>query len=69
MAAAVRAGPQRGGAGVEPVWSRTKYTDLANFVPEDVEDLATEAELSLEDTQGDQQLLRSFFAAAGLSLD
>lgn len=54
---------------VEPVWSRTKYTDLANFVPEDVEDLATEAELSLEDTQGDQQLLRSFFGAAGLSLD
>ena len=54
---------------MEPVWSRTKYTDLANFVPEDVEDLATEAELSLEDTQGDQQLLRSFFGAAGLSLD
>lgn len=53
---------------VEAVWSRTKYTDLANYVPEDKDDLATEAELSLEDTQGDPALLQSFFQAAELTL-
>lgn len=53
---------------VEPAWSRTKYTDLANFVPDDVLDLEIEAELSLEATRGDQKLLRSFFQAARLKV-
>ncbi len=51
---------------VEAAWSRTKYTDLANYVPEDVLDLEIEAELSLEATKGEQKLLRSFFHAARL---
>ena len=51
---------------VEAAWSRTKYTDLANYVPGDVLDLKIEAELSLEATKGEQKLLRSFFHAARL---
>ena len=53
---------------VEALWSRTKYSDLANYVPEDVLDLEIEAESSLEHTQGDQKLLRSFFQAARLKV-
>jgi transposase len=51
---------------VEPLWSQTKYADLANYVPGDVLDLKIEAELALEATKGEQKLLRSFFHAAGL---
>lgn len=51
---------------VEAAWSRTKYTDLANYVPADVLDLTIEAQLSLEAAKGEQKLLRSFFHAAGL---
>ena len=51
---------------VEAVWSQTKYTDLANYVPDDVLDLKIEAELALEATRGKQKLLRSFFHAARL---
>jgi transposase len=53
----------------EPVWSQTKYCDLANYVPADVCDLAVEAEMSLEDTQRNQKLLKSFFQAAHLKLE
>jgi transposase len=53
---------------VEPVWSQTKYCDLANYVPEDVLDLEIEAEMALEVTQANQALLRSFFQAAQLKL-
>lgn len=53
---------------VEPVWSQTKYADMANFVPKDVLELELEAEFSLETHRGDQHLLRSFFRAAKLSL-
>jgi transposase len=53
---------------VEALWSRTKYTDLANYIAEDVLDLEIEAELSLEDAQGQQKLLRSFFQAAELKV-
>lgn len=52
---------------VEWLWSRTKYTDLANYVPEDVLDLEIEAELSLEATQANQTVMRSFFHGAGLT--
>lgn len=54
---------------VEPVWSQTKYADMANFVPNDVLELELEAEFSLENHRGDQHLLRSFFQAAKLSLN
>lgn len=53
---------------VEPVWSQTKYSDLANYIPEDVLDLEVEAEMALETTQRTPTLLRSFFHAARLKL-
>jgi transposase len=53
---------------VEAAWSRTKYTDLANYVPEDVLELELEAQVALEATAGNQKLLRSFFQAARLRL-
>ncbi len=53
---------------VEAAWSRTKYTDLANYVQDDVVDLKIEAELALEATKDKQKLLRPFFYAARLKL-
>jgi transposase len=53
---------------VEAVWSRTKYGDLANYVPGDILDLRIEAEIALEATQGKQDLLRSFFQTARLKV-
>ena len=54
---------------VEGLWSKTKYGDLANYVPEDVLDLEIEAALALEDTQGQRKMLRSFFQGAKLMVD
>jgi len=53
---------------VEPVWSRTKYADLANYIPDDVRALACEVARSLDRTAGNQSLLRSFFHCAKLRL-
>jgi transposase len=53
---------------VEPAWSRTKYTDLANYAPQDLLELEVRAEMAMEDTQRDQPLLRSFFQAARLKI-
>ena len=53
---------------VEAVWSQTKYSDLANYIPDDVLDLEIQAQMALKDTQSDQKLLRSFFQAADLGL-
>lgn len=53
---------------VEHVWGRTKYADLANFVPAQAEHLRTEVEASLVRTRGRQAVLRSFFAHAKLRL-
>ena len=53
---------------VEPAWSHTKYADLGNYVADDVLDLELEADVSLEQSRGDQKLLRSFFHAARLKL-
>ena len=54
---------------VEGLWSKTKYGDLANYVPEDVLDLEIEAELALEDTQGQRKMLQSFFQGAKLKIN
>lgn len=43
---------------VEQCWNHTKYVDLANFIPEDLEDLHTEATESLQSLRDDQQFLR-----------
>jgi transposase len=53
---------------VEAEWSQTKYTDLANYIPEDLIDLEIEADLSLEDTRANPTRLRSFFKAARLRI-
>lgn len=53
---------------VEPVWSHTKYADLANYIPDDLDSLADEVIGSLEQTGEDQHLLRSFFHCADLRL-
>jgi transposase len=52
----------------EQVWNRTKYSDLANYIPEDVDCLARAIHESLCRTRSQQALLRSFFRHARLSL-
>jgi len=53
---------------VEMVWNRTKYTDLANFIPEDVHDLHQAVTASLDNTRTQGDLIRSFFQHARLEL-
>jgi len=52
----------------EQVWNRTKYTDLANFIPENIEQLSRSVRKSLRRTRSQQTLLRSFFKHAELPL-
>ena len=52
----------------EQVWNRAKYTDLANFIPDDVWHLGRSVAVSLRRTKGQQSLLRSFFKHAKLPL-
>jgi transposase len=51
---------------VEAVWSHTKYSDLANFTPDDLTILEHAVIASLLRTRGQGKLLSSFFRAAGL---
>jgi len=53
---------------VEQVWNRTKYGELANFIPEDLEHLDEEVTTSLENKKNNQNLLYSFFKFAKLNL-
>ena len=53
---------------VEHVWNHTKYGDLANYVPDGVDDLEQEVNWSLCQTRQYANLLRSFFHAAKLEL-
>jgi transposase len=53
---------------VEHVWSHTKHSDLANYIPEDVLRLGKSVAKSLRDKQANQSLLRSFFHAAKLRI-
>ena len=53
---------------VEGVWCHTKHDDLANYIPEDVDDLNRNVERSLRRTRTERDLLRSFFEGAGLEL-
>jgi transposase len=53
---------------VEHLWSHTKYSDLANYIPDDLIDLEVEAQGSLDETRGRPELLRSFFHGAKLEL-
>ena len=53
---------------VEQVWNRTKYADLANFIPQDVRHLRQAVRKSLRKSRSQQSLLRSFFKHTKLSL-
>jgi transposase len=54
---------------VEQCWNHTKYSDLANFIPDDIHHLETEVYDSIEKLHHDQTLLRSFFDFVKLPLD
>jgi len=53
---------------VEMVWNHTKYGDLANFLPDDVDHLREAITDSLESTRSQVHLFRAFFRHAGLEL-
>lgn len=53
---------------VEECWNHTKYADLPNFVPDDLDHLQTAVHESMLEQRDDQALLRSFFAYAKLPL-
>ena len=53
---------------VEQVWSHTKYADLPNYIPEDIDALAEAVIRSIEQTGCTQTLMRSFFHHARLKL-
>jgi transposase len=53
---------------VEHVWSHTKHSDLANYVPEDILRLGKSVNDSLRKKCTNQRLLQSFFRAAQLQL-
>ncbi len=52
----------------EQVWTRSKYADLANFLPEGTQELKRSVRCSLRHTSQQQHLLRSFLAHAKLKL-
>jgi len=53
---------------VEQVWNHSKYSDLANFIPNDVAHLERAVEESILDQREDAELLQAFFRYAKLSL-
>lgn len=53
---------------VEHVWGHTKHSDLANYIPGNTGALAAAVDRSLSKKSREPDLLRSFFAAAGLTL-
>lgn len=53
---------------VEQIWGHTKYGDLANFAPADLDHLAGAVVTSFTATRGHRPYLAAFFRAAGLEL-
>ena len=53
---------------VEQCWKHTKYDDLPNFIPDDLEDLYAEATRSLDSLHGNHTFLRSAFAHCQLPI-
>ena len=53
---------------VEQCWNHTKYDDLANFIPDDIQHLHNEVFNSIDKLHHDQILLRSFFEYCKLPL-
>jgi putative transposase len=52
----------------EECWNHTKYSDLANFIPDDLDQLEKAVAASLGRQRRKSALLRSFFGYAGLKL-
>ena len=50
----------------EQIWNQAKYSDLANFIPDDVKHLDHEVRNSFEDQKQTPSLLHSFFQHAAL---
>jgi putative transposase len=53
---------------VEAVWGHTKYSDLANFAPADLNDLQAAVVSSLLRKRGPRDLLVGFFRTARVDL-
>lgn len=53
---------------VEFVWTQSKYADLANWIPEDLDDLRRRLALLLEKYRHDPARLQSFFRIARLPM-
>jgi transposase len=53
---------------VDHCWGHTKYSDLANFIPDNLDDLAREVATSLIAKHHRPSLIKSFFQHAGLEL-
>ena len=53
---------------VEQIWNHSKYSDLANFIPADVEALYEQVEVSLRGQRCRPDLIQSFFKFAKLEL-
>ena len=53
---------------VEPRWSHTKFSQLANFVPDDAPQLKRSVRSALKKQSRNQALKRSFFKSARLKL-
>lgn len=53
---------------VEQCWNHAKCTDLANFVPDDIDQLHDALSASLDRQRRNPDLLRSYFQFAGLDL-
>ena len=52
----------------EQVWNHAKYSDLANFIAEDCDDLHYHVDASIMDQRRQPHLLRSFLKTAKLDL-
>ena len=53
---------------VEECWNRTKYTDLPNFIPHDIDHLDAAVTEAIDNQRDNQTLLHSFFEYAKLPL-
>ena len=51
---------------VEQLWNHTKYAELANVIPQDVDDLRDLVEFTIDENRRRTDLLKSFVAHAQL---